>query len=93
MSLLKSTCRVMGEKLPQSKGAKRPGRKLPAENKLFQCAVLYFQSNWPVSQLASMYKVNRTTIYRWVKAALDSEFSDEIQQMARRSQRHFKFHR
>lgn len=83
-------CQIMGEKLPQTSGAGKPGRKLPPANKLFQCAVLYFQSNWPVHQIAATYKVDRTTIYRWVKAALDGEDSLEVMQMAKRSQRRFK---
>lgn len=88
---LRLACRLMSAKLPKFKVAVRPGRKLPPSNKLLQCAALYFQSNWPVHQIASTFKVTRTTVYRWVEAALDGEDSIEVRQMARRSQRRFKF--
>lgn len=77
--------------LPQAKVSGKPGRKLPPSSKLFQCAVLYFQSNWPVHQIAATFRITRTTVYRWVQAALDEEDSTEVWQMARRSQRRFKF--
>lgn len=90
MSYLLANCRIVGEKLPLPNGCGKPGRKLPPASKLLQCASLYFQSNWPVHQIASTYRIDRTTVYRWVKAALNGEDSVEVWQMAKRSQRRFK---
>jgi DNA-binding transcriptional regulator LsrR (DeoR family) len=91
MSNMRRLCYCfMDQEFPKPKTRRKPGPKDPSQDRLFQCAALYFQTNWPVHQIASTYRIGRTTVYRWIQAALVGDYSQEILEIARHSRRRFK---